>query len=334
MGQSKKLTQLTNIRTLAIMMVVLGHSIILYSSEWDLYTTTVSAPFLNSLKKLLDVVQMPLFFSLSGYLFVFTHRMKHGIFRLLKSKTLRLLVPYVGIGVGFLLPVRLAVGFPSYQNMGIGAFARNLLTSSDVGHLWFLPALFVMFLLSELLLCVFERLPLIGKWADFLLCVTALGLYLEGYRISLGYLPLLSAYKYLLWFALGYLINTRQTLLRGIYGFSVLKWGLLTLNAALLWFIFTGKVESVLASLIVVALCIVNAYGAIPEKSCALVEKVDRNSFGIYLFHSPMIYITFATIPDAHPVIVVFLNLVVFGGMAYGLTALIRRTKMKVLIGE
>ena len=29
MGQSKKLTQLTNIRTLAIMMVVLGHSIIL-----------------------------------------------------------------------------------------------------------------------------------------------------------------------------------------------------------------------------------------------------------------------------------------------------------------
>lgn len=334
MGKSKKLAQLTNIRTLAIMMVVLGHSIILYSAEWDLYTTTVSAPFLNSLKKLLDIVQMPLFFSLSGYLFVFTHRKKHGIFRLLKSKALRLLVPYVGIGVGFLLPVRLAVGFPSYQNMGIGAFARNLLMASDVGHLWFLPALFVIFLLSELLLCALERLPLIGKWADYLLCVTALGLYLEGYRIGFGYPPLLSAYKYLLWFALGYLINIRQTLLRGIYGFSVLKWSLLSLNVALLWFFFTGRAGSVLASLIILALCIVNAYGAMPEKSCALVENVDRNSFGIYLFHSPLIYITFATIPDAHPAIVVFLNLVVFGGMAYGLTALIRRTKLKILIGE
>jgi hypothetical protein len=47
-----------------------------------------------------------------------------------------------------------------------------------------------------------------------------------------------------------------------------------------------------------------------------------------------LIYITFANIPNAHLTIVVFLNLVVFGGAAYGLTALIRRTKLKVLIGE
>jgi len=81
-------------------------------------------------------------------------------------------------------------------------------------------------------------------------------------------------------------------------------------------------------------LCIINAYGAVPDKTCEIVERIDRNSFGIYLFHSPLIYITYATIPDASPFIVVFLNLVVFGAVAYGLSELVRRTKWKALIGE
>ena len=82
------------------------------------------------------------------------------------------------------------------------------------------------------------------------------------------------------------------------------------------------------------ALFMVSMYGVMTKKTCSVVEKIDRNSFGIYLFHSPLIYITFVNIPTSHPAIVVFVNLVVFGAVAYGLTALIRKTKLKVLIGE
>lgn len=330
----KRLSQLGNIRALAIFLVVLGHSIILYSSGWDLYETTWSVPVLDGLKRLLDIVQMPLFFSLSGYLFVFTHGKKRGLLHLLKTKALRLLVPYVGIGVCFLLPVRLVVGYPSYQGMGILAFGRKLLTSNDVGHLWFLPALFFIFILSEIILTIAEKIPVIRKYPEILLCMASFALYLEGYHICFGYPPLLGAYAYLLWFGLGYALHEWQKVLRKLYGVGPVKWGMLLLNLALLVYCAGADSVRVLVSLATVALCIVNAYGTMPEKSCALVEKMDRNSFGVYLFHSPLIYITFATIPNAHPAIVVFINLAVFGTVAFGLTALIRRTKLKVLIGE
>ena len=330
----KRLSQISNIRALAIFLVVLGHSIILYSSEWNLYETTVSATFVDLLKRIIDIPQMPLFFSLSGYLFVFTRGKKRGIWHLLKNKALRLLIPYVGIGLCFLLPIRLFVGYPSYRGMGIGAFFLKLLTANDVGHLWFLPALFCVFVLGEIILSIAEKIPVIRKYPAIFLCIVSFALYLEGYRIGFGYPPLLSAYNYLIWFSVGYLLNVYQNSLRKVYGIRGVKWALLALNALLLIYWLWADSVRVLIALGTTALCVLNAYGAMPEKSCSLMEKIDRNSFGVYLFHSPLIYIIFATIPNAHPAIVVFVNLVVFGAVAFGLTELIRKTKLKVLIGE
>lgn len=332
--ERKRLARLGNIRALAIFLVVLGHSIILYSSSWDLYETQLSVPFLDLLKKIIDIPQMLLFFSLSGYLFAFTHSRKRGFWLLLKQKALRLLVPYLGVGLCFLLPVRLAVGFRSYQNMGIGDFALKMLTSGDVGHLWFLPALFLVFLLSELILTIGEKIPGIRKYPELFLCAAAFGLYLEGYRVGFGYPPLLNAFYYLLWFSMGYTLNIRKDILKKIYSRAAVKWLLIIGNLALIGYsVFFGALR-VIPSLIMKGLCIVNAFGAIPDKTSPILEKIDRSSFGVYLFHSPLIYITFANIPNANPAIVVFINLVIFGAAAYGLTGLIRKTKLKVLIGE
>lgn len=330
----KRLSQIGNIRTLAIFLVVLGHSIILYSSSWNLYETSQNVPFLDWLKRLVDIPQMLLFFSLSGYLFVFTHSKKRGFIDLLKNKARRLLIPYIGIGLCFLLPIRVAIGFPSYQGMGFGAFFLKLLTASDVGHLWFLPALFCVFLLSEIILTIVEKIPVLQKAPAIVLCIIAALLYLEGYRFGFGYPPLLSAFNYLLWFSIGYFLNVYQPVIRKIYRIPGIKWVLLALNVGLLLYCLFADSVRVLISLGMRALCVLNAYGAMPEKTCPLAKKIDRNSFGVYLLHSPLIYITFATIPNAHPAIVVFINLVVFGAVAFGLTELLRKTKLKVLIGE
>ncbi len=53
--KENRLSQLGNIRAFAIFLVVLGHSIILYSGSWDLYQTDLSVPFLDQLKRLIDV---------------------------------------------------------------------------------------------------------------------------------------------------------------------------------------------------------------------------------------------------------------------------------------
>lgn len=67
---------LDNIRAIAIIVVVLGHSIILYSSDWGAYNSAVYYPFLDYLKKFINLFQMPLFFSLSGYLFIQQYQKK------------------------------------------------------------------------------------------------------------------------------------------------------------------------------------------------------------------------------------------------------------------
>lgn len=70
MRQQKRLTQIGNIRALTILLVVSVHSMILYSADWGLFETTRQAPFLTWFEKLMVIPPMPLFFSLSGYLFV------------------------------------------------------------------------------------------------------------------------------------------------------------------------------------------------------------------------------------------------------------------------
>lgn len=334
MGQQKRLTQVGNIRALAILLVVLGHSIILYSTGWDLYATTRQAPFLSWLKRVIDILQMPLFFSLSGYLFVFTHRKKQGIGQLAKNKFLRLIVPYFGIGLFYLLPIRLTVGYSGYQGNSVVDFALKFLTANDVGHLWFLPALFFILLLSEIILSVAEHIPVLEKFPGIVLLAAGGVLYLEGYRIGLGYGPLLSAFNYLMWFALGYCLNVYQKYIQEIYSIRIVKWGLLLVNLLLLAYSLSVSSVRVLISIGLRALFIINAYGAMPEKTCSFVQRIDCNSFGIYLFHSPLTYITYASIPNAHPAIVVFINFVIFGLAAFGLTELVRKTKLKVLIGE
>ena len=334
MEKKNRLPQIGNIRALCIFLVVLGHSIILYSSAWDLYSTEVSAPALDLMKKFIDPIQMPLFFSLSGYLFVFTHSKHRGFLSLLKTKALRLLVPYFGIGLIYMLPIRLAIGYPGYQGRTAVQLLTNFLISSDVGHLWFLPALFLMFLLAELILNAAEKLPLVRRAPALFLCAAALGLYLEGYRISLGYAPLQSAYGNLLWFSLGYGLCAWRDVAERIFRSRIVKLALAASAIGLLGFEILVAPMRVALTLLARALFIVSVYGVMTEKTCSVVEKIDRNSFGIYLFHSPLIYITFANIPNAHPAVVVFINLVVFGAVAYGLTSLVRKTKFRLLIGE
>ena len=62
-------------------------------------------------------------------------------------------------------------------------------------------------------------------------------------------------------------------------------------------------------------------------------DFLSENSFGIYLFHSPLIYITFYYGVYWNPIYVVLLN-IAFGGLACLITMCIRRTPLKIVIEE
>ena len=81
-------------------------------------------------------------------------------------------------------------------------------------------------------------------------------------------------------------------------------------------------------------ICVLVAYLVVPNHSTATLRKISRNSMGIYLFHSPLIYLSFNFWPNISPWLMVLINFVGFGAVAYGMTELVRKLGLGIVIGE
>lgn len=104
---------------------------------------------------MINMLQMPLFFSVSGFCLVFTLTRGGGelnVISFLLNKCKRILLPSLIIGFFWLLPIRLLLRYPRYQNQSATTIIfKDLLWGNDNGHLWFLPTLFLMLALSIIL---------------------------------------------------------------------------------------------------------------------------------------------------------------------------------------
>lgn len=330
-----RLNSINNMRVLAIILVVFGHSIILYSSSWDLYQTSNNVVFLDYFKQVIDIIPMPLFFAISGYLFFFSHKKYPKLIMFIEKKFKRLIIPFFCVGLLYLLPIRKLIRYPGYVDKSIfEIIVNNFFRVSDVGHLWYLPALFFIFIISELILLIIEKIPYIYKISEIIFILIASMLYLEGYRIAFSYPPLMSAYSYIIWFALGFFLNKWKNVFSSIYKNKVIVTILVLINIILL--IYCGLNDNVrlIFNLCVRGLTIINLFELIPKKTNIFLDKLGQNSFGIYLFHSPLVYITFAIIPNASPILVVIINFVIGGVIAFLLTELFRNINLKLVIGE
>lgn len=331
MNNTKNL-KIVNLRAIAILLVVFGHSIILYSSSWNLYSTNVDIPFLDMLKDIINIIQMPLFFSISGYLFYYTYEKNRGnISQLISVKFKRLLVPFICVALLYFLPIRLIIQYPNYVDRSlIKIILVDILWGRDVGHLWYLPTLFFIFIFVYIIFLILGFLKISNKIKIIICLILFVSLKL-GYNF--GFQPyVLNCAKYAIWFYMGYVINALkeyifktkytkiQKLVMIIVSISLITVSLITENTYIN-FITTGVLVLVL-------------YIIIPNRTCKIIEFLDRNSFGIYLFHSPLIYITYSHIPNSSPIIVVFINFVIFGLLSCFIAMLIRKSVFRFIIGE
>jgi peptidoglycan/LPS O-acetylase OafA/YrhL len=65
-----------------------------------------------------------------------------------------------------------------------------------------------------------------------------------------------------------------------------------------------------------------------------LVGFLDSRSFGVYLLHSPLIYVTFTFFAASNPWLVFAINFLIGGGIALALTSLLKTTPLRFLIGD
>lgn len=137
--------KLDNLRTLAILIVVIGHSLILYDPSWGIVPTTVTYEPFHIVKSVINVIQMPLFYSLSGYLFYWTLN-NRSLKYIAKQKIKRILVPFVIVLLLYTDPIKIYLGIQGFES--IDSLMNRHLFLMDLGHLWFIPVLFATFILS------------------------------------------------------------------------------------------------------------------------------------------------------------------------------------------
>lgn len=339
--------QIVNLRALAIVFIVLGHSIIIYDHTFELLSSNVEVPLFETLKHWISFIQLKFFFSISGYLLcykVMKMREKSNeeaistFFPFFQNKALRLLIPYIFVALLWMDPIKIILGVPDYS-LSIGLIIEQLQFSNS-GHLWYLPCLFLIFLVLYPILIFIRKSRVMHAVMLFILVGAN---YLSG-RAPEAF-QIQNATYYLVFFYLGYLIN--YTLLyieeKKITPPSLLftnKKSCKIIFAALLFALslLAGQVVAQFTSigyeLYLSIIVLLMFYYYMPSFNNKFVNEISNRSYGIYLFHSPLIYTTAFLCPDINPWLMLFLNFAVFGLVAYGLTIVIASSRLKFIVGS
>lgn len=307
------LNNISLLRTFAILIVVLGHSMIVYQYNWGIYTPAVSSSFFNALKTYIDVFQMPLFIFISGYMFYYCRKecgkyKKLSIFSFDKIK--RLLIPYICVAVLYVVPIRVMTDYKGYNgNNTFEIIYKYIMTALDAGHLWYLIVIFEIFIVFYLFESTINK---IGVPASLIIIASASIIsfkFPDVFQIS-------KSIHYFLFFYLGYIIRKYERSFK--IEFKGKKNTLLIITLFILQFVFLVASYKISNSNIIGTLSINTMYllsnisatifyftflSTISTKykrlnSNKIIKYIDRESFAIYLFHSPLIYIVLKYVAD------------------------------------
>ncbi len=328
-GKKRVFHEITNLRALAIFFVVIGHCIILYSSTWQRYTSDIKVPALDHIKAYINIIQMPLFFSISGFLYNLSKQKSFSVF--LSNKAKRLLVPWVFFTLAWTLPIRFLVRYPGYEGLSLPYILINCtLLGKDDANAWFMPCLFICFVLSYLYDRLIKKIHVNALAGKLVLMFIALVMLRKEYLL-IDYGLIRNPAKYLFYFQLGCLISmfwdfskkNVYTQVAGVIMFAA--------SSALGIMLFNNRTS--ILYVVVRILMVVSLYLIIPGKTCRITEFLSSYSLGLYLIHSPLVYITFAYFLNAHPAVVTGINLL-FAPLSILITWIFKRTALRVLIGE
>lgn len=321
---------ISNIRIIATFIVVVGHSIMLYSN-WELIPVSHFTPphLLIYAKHIINLVQMTLFFSLSGYLH--QHLINKGrslsLKSLLTKKFLRLFIPYIFVSL-IMITVKLHVNYCNWQELTEFEIVKKLLLMENDSHLWFLPALFQVFVLHFLLSRIEHKNIELG----IALLISICSIYIPlNYMLHSG-----DALKYLFWFYLGCWVKSNEIRIEAFYK----KYKFVVILVFILSVIISflpglGRTKSLIIQYISSISFITIMYSSTTKSKISnITEVLDRNSFAIYLFHIPVVYLIFYYNNYINPYIISTLCIVASYIVSITIGEIIRRSKLRILIGE
>ena len=322
------------IKALAVLSVLLFHTVNV-NGDYGAFRPMVISAELGGLASALHLVNMPLFMAASGC--VFGRCLELGKYKknseLIAKKAKRLLLPNFFFGCFLVAPVMVFCGMTDLNYLQY--VVKGIFLSADSRHLWYLTALFWIFCLGALL-----KPACGGKYPWYL--PVSVGLFAVA---AIGQLPnvlqLGNALHFQLYFFIGVFINDYYDCL--LSGLRRARFLLLPacplLFAAVVPFAGNGLVDlsAALAGivyLVVLADWLAAKYPCITEN--IFYRLLNRNGFGIYLFHPAIIYLLYYQL-TSYPINPYVLALMVFSTALTGsvaLTEFLRRLHLGVVMGE
>lgn len=277
---------------------------------------------------------MPLFVFISGYMFYYC-RKECGKYKKLSKfsfdKIKRLLVPYICVAVMFVVPIRVMTDYKGYSgNNTFEIIYKYIMTGLDAGHLWYLIAIFEIFIVFYLFESTINK---IGVPASLIIiaCASIISFkFPDAFQIS-------KSIHYFMFFYLGYIIrkyeqnfkiefkgknNTLLIIILFILQFSFLAVSYKISNSNIMGTLSINLMY--LLSNISATIFYFTVLSTISTKykrlnNNKIIKFLDRESFAIYLFHSPLIYIVLKYVADKNisPFLVVpsMFTIILFGSL-------------------
>lgn len=322
----KKQVSIQYLRVIATLIVVLGHAIIIYDNvNWRVFISNNESQFLYYLKQYINIIQMPIFFVIAGYLFKLSINKFPSFISIFWNKFKRLIVPYIFISLCWLIPIRALIGYSNYFVDGKFDYLviiKNFL-GIDNGHLWFVYVLFIIFLIYYLA----NKTKTVKILFIISIFTNILNRYMHNYFFSNLVL------YYLFYFGLGYLLFEKMGKIK--HGDNILLLISSIILSTILIFYVDNPILSNTLSIITNLLFITFMYNYFSKFSQnKFVDFIDKNSLGIYLFHPPIMYVFFKYIPNIPPICLVTINIVVSVGISLLIMYGMRKIKINFLIGE
>lgn len=330
MKQVEKTKQYDVIKFIGMILVVVAHCARMYSG--GVVTPLNPSESLKFLVEFIYDYHMRLYMMAAGmvYGFCVIDRDKYRqslIF--LKNKGLRLILPYLFWGVAMVAPVMVGFGFTS-QTFG-QYLVDGILLTNNCRHLWFLVALFEIFIVCALIRKWITKMPPVAMSAVFL--VLALLCYLQ----TLVYLAfhLNDCAYYLVFFYLGFLYNRYfekvLKVLRHPLTILVCVAAQIALYPVNIWVV--DQVKALAGSAAVIGL---SAYVTEWMSGKKWFQVLQKNGFGIYLMHPMIIYVLYYYLgpKDIHPWLLFTGVTLVSYFVPVGISMIFRKMRLNILLGE
>lgn len=313
------------LRVFAIFIVVLGHSIIIYDPSWGLYKTDNTNQIFFYLKQFINIIQMPLFIMIAGFLFNRTCE-KYDLKKIVIDKFKRIIIPFIFITLLWLVPIRMLAKYQPFLEIGYFESVKRVFLGIDSGHLWYLPTLFILFIITYIVQKVSKDKNILNM--AFLSIFFILSIFANKFTHVLF---LSNVCEYLLYFYIGFLVAKIQNK----FEFNIFAVVIYVIFSILLVFFIKQGIIFRILNIFTAISGSYALYGIFMKiKTNKLVKIIDKNSFTIYLFHSPLIYIMYNNFTNINTYLLVTCNLLIAMIIPILIAYVLRKLKLNFIIGE